>query len=152
MRFLLTILFLMVIFGGCAQQNAFERFHITKLQELAEDNIQSSKIIDKKAEVVGVVTAIHLNKIEPKIYTDYEYFYVYMYAKNKNNTINFFLNNKPALLVEELPAQNEFTKLTSFHSKWNKYYLIGFAKQQGTLNLTVAIGQSSTTLIFKQDQ
>jgi len=142
----------MVTFWGCAQKNAFERFHISKVQESAEDNIQNSKVINKKSEVIGVVTAIYLNKVKPQLYSDYEYFYVYLYAKNKNDAINFSLNGMPALLAEELSAQNEFTVLTSFKSKWNKYYLVGFAKQQGTLHLNIQMGQNSTTLVFKQNQ
>ncbi len=152
MKFLVTIFFLMVTFWGCAQKNAFERFHISKVQESAEDNIQNSKVINKKSEVIGVVTAIYLNKVKPQLYSDYEYFYVYLYAKNKNDAINFSLNGMPALLAEELSAQNEFTVLTSFKSKWNKYYLVGFAKQQGTLHLNIQMGQNSTTLVFKQNQ
>jgi len=152
MKFLLPILLLMITFGGCAQKNAFERFHISKSQELAEDTIWSSKVVNEKAEVVGIVTAVCLNKIDAKLYSDHEYFYVYLYAKNKNDAINFSLNGMPALLAEELPTENEFTTLTSFKSKWNKYYLVGFAKQQGTLNLKVQIGKSSATLTFKQDQ
>ncbi len=152
MKFLLPILLLMITFWGCAQKNAFERFHISESQELAEDNIQSSKVINEKAEVVGIITAVYLNKIDPKLYSDHEYFYVYLYAKDKNDAINFSLNGMPALLAEELSAQNEFTALTSFKSKWNKYYLVGFAKQQGTLNLKVQIGKSSAALVFKQDR
>jgi len=150
MKFLLPILLLMLTFLGCAQKNAFERFHLSDSQELAEDNLQSSKVVNAKAEVTGVVTAVYLNKIKPELYNDYEYFYVYLYAKKKNDAITFSLNGSPALLAEELPAQNEFTALTAFNSKWNKYYLVGFAKQQGTLNLKIQLGQSSATLVFKQ--
>ncbi len=152
MKFISILVFFIITFGGCAQKNAFERFHISKSQELAEDNIQSSKVVNEKAEVVGIVTAVYLNKINPKIYKDYEYFYIYLYAKNKNDIINFSLNGMPALLAEDLSAKNEFTLLTSFASKWNQYYLVGFAKQQETLHLNIQMGQSSTTLVFKQNQ
>lgn len=151
MKFLLPILLLMITFLGCAQKNAFERFTLSDFQERAEDNLQSSKIINDKAEVEGVVTAVYLNKVKPELYNQYQYFYIYLYTKNKNDAIRFYLNDMPALLVEELPAQNEFTELTSFNSKWNKYYLVGFAKQQATaLNLNIQIEKSSATLIFKQ--
>ena len=151
MKFLFAILFLTITFLGCAQKNAFERFHISEFQELAEENIQSNKIINEKAEVVGIVTAVYLNKIDSQVYNNYEYFYVYLYAKDKNDAIRFFLNDTPALLEEELSPKNEFTTLTSFESKWNKYYLVGFAKQKGTLHLSIQIGKSSTVLLFKQD-
>jgi hypothetical protein len=150
MKFLLPILLLMIISSGCAQKNAFKRFQLSDTQELAEDNLQSSKIMNEKAEVIGVVTAVYLNKINPKLYNDYEYFYIYLYAKEKNDAIRFSLNGIPSLLQEELPAQNEFTTLTAFNSKWNKYYLVGFAKQQGTLNLKIQIEKSFTMLVFKQ--
>jgi len=151
MKFLLPVLLLLITFWGCAQKNAFERFHLSKSQELAEDTISSSKVVNEKAEVVGIVTAVNLNKIDAKLYGDHEYFYVYLYAKNKKDAINFSLNGMPALLEEELPNENEFTALTSFQSKWNRYYLVGFAKQKGTLNLKIQIGKSSATLTFRQD-
>jgi len=149
MKLLLPILFLLITFLGCAQKNAFERFHLTASQELAEDNIQSSKVVNQKAEVVGIVSAVYLNKINPKLYKNYEYFYIYFYDKNENDTIGFSLNGMPALLAEKLPVRNEFTKLTSYHSKWNSYYLVGFAKQERTLHLKIALGQNSTVLTFK---
>ncbi len=151
MKFLLPTLLLMLTFLGCAQKSAFERFALSDVQELAEDNLQSSKIINNKSEVEGMVSAVYLNKVKPELYTQHEYFYVYLYIKDKNNTISFYLNDTPALLVEELSTQNEFTELTSFDSKWNKYYLVGFAKQQGSvLNLDIQTEKSSATLVFKQ--
>lgn len=154
MKFLLIILLFLLTFSGCAQKSAFERFQLTKSQELAEDSIQSSKIVNGKNEVVGVVTAVYLNKVNPKRYKNNEYFYVYLYAKNKNAVIDFTLNQKPALLQEALPNINEFTALTAFTSKWNKYYLIGFAeeKEQNVLQLNINIDASHTTLTFKKDQ
>ncbi|QOP43603.1 hypothetical protein FJR45_06420 [Sulfurimonas sediminis] len=150
MKFLLPILLLLLTFLGCAQKNAFERFHLKNSQELAEDNLQSSKIVNTKAEVVAIVTAVYLNKTDPKIYKDYEYFYLYLYKKNKKSKVEFYLNDTPAILVEKLPVQNEFTALTSFHAKWNKYYLVGFTKQKkDTLHLKIQLGQNSTILTFK---
>ena len=81
-----------------------------------------------------------------------DYFYIYLYDKNKNDTINFFLNGVPALMAEKLPVSNEFTHLTSFKSKWNKYYLVGFQKQEGVLNLDVQLGNISSYLVFKKVQ
>jgi len=150
MRNLLAILLLFITLLGCSQKNAFKQFHLSSSQELAEDNLQSTKIVNKNNEVIAIVTALHLNKIDPKRYNRYEYFYVYMYDKNRNEKVNFYVNGMPALLQEELPVQNEFTKLTSFHSKWNRYYLVGFAKQQKNLNLKIQLGEGAATLLFKQ--
>lgn len=150
MKILLPILLLSMIFLGCSQKNAFERFHLSSYQELAEDNLQSTKVVNKNNEVTAIVTAVYLNRVNPKLYNQYEYFYIYMYSKTKNEKVKFYLNDMPALLQEELPVQNEFTKLTSFHSKWNRYYLVGFTKQQHNLNLKIELGHSAATLVFKQ--
>ena len=150
MKNLLAILLLFIIFSGCSQKNAFKRFHLSSSQELAEDNLQSTKVVNKNNEVIAIVTALHLNKIDPKRYNKYEYFYIYIYDKNRNEKVNFYLNGMPALLQEELPVQNEFTKLTSVHSKWNRYYLLGFTKQQKNLNLKIQFEESAATLLFKQ--
>ena len=152
MKFLYTIAFLLVTFQGCAQKNAFERFHITPAQELTEENIQSLKIINEKMDVVGVATAVYLNKVEPKVYKKYEYFYIYLYNKNKNEQATFSLNGVPAFIAENLSANNEFTHLTSFKSKWNNYYFVKFQKQDGILHLKVSLGKNSSTFLFKKDQ
>jgi len=150
MKYLLTMLMFVLIITGCAQKSAFERFQLTKPQELAEDNMKSNKIINDKNEVVGVVTAVYLNKIDPKRYNhQYEFFYVYLFAKNETATIKFSLDGKQTLLQEELSNINEFTTLTSFTSKWNKYYLVGFAKGEENLHLKVYIDEDSTTLTFR---
>ena len=152
MKFLYIIAFLLVTFSGCAQKNAFERFHITQSQELTEENIQSLKITNPKMDVVGVITAVYLNKVKPEVYKKYEYFYIYLYDKKKNEKARFSLNDEPAFISEEIPARNEFTHLTSFESKWNNYYFVKFKKQKGTLHLKVSLGKNSSTFLFKKDQ
>ena len=146
------ILLLTILFSACAQQNAFERFNFSKTKELSEDSIQSFKM-KKGDKVDGIVNVIYLNKVLPDIYKGNEYFYVYYYVKDKNASVNFTLNNKISMLREELPPKNDFSYLTSFSVPWNKYYLLGFAKQGNTLQLKASSSQgASATLKFIKDK
>jgi len=151
--FLQAILFIILLFlTGCSNRNAFEQFHISPKKELSEENIQTFKI--KNGESVdGIVSAIYLNKVLPKLYKENEYFYVYYYIKDKNATVSFLLNGKPSLLKEELPANNEFSNLTSFDAPWSKYYLLGFKKEGNILNFTIKTDKgASATLQFVKDK
>jgi hypothetical protein len=149
--FLRSVLFIL-LFSGCAQQNAFEKFNFTSVKELSEDSIQTLKI-KKGTQVEGIINVVYLNKVFPEIYKDNEYFYVYYYIKDKNTTVAFTLNSKPLLLQEELEPQNDFSHLTSFTAPWNKYYLLGFQKEGNVLNFKVETSKAATaTLQFIKDK
>jgi hypothetical protein len=143
----------MVLFNGCAHKSAFEDFNITREQELSEDIIQSSKI-EKNNYIDGIVTAIYLNKVRPKIYKKHEYFYIYMYRKDvKRYKVSFFLNSKQSIKVTELDNPNKFTSLTSANAQWLQYYLVEFNEGNNILNLQIkSKGGNSTNLIFKKDE
>jgi len=151
MKTFLLILTLTITFLGCSHNNAFDRFEITPEQELSEDNIQSTKI--KKGDLVkGIMTAVYLNKVHPKLYNNGEYFYISFYVEDQNQSLDFFLNEIPAIMVEELERKNEFTELTSFKAEWQKYYLVGFKKQDNVLNISVQSDQfSAESLKFLKD-
>ena len=150
--FLPLLLILSLLLGGCARHNAFERFNLNVKKELTEDSIQTVKI-KKGNETDGILNVVYLNKVFPSLYKDHEYFYIYYYLKDKNETVSFFLNNKPSLLLEELPADNNFSKLTSFDASWSKYYLVEFQKEGNILNLTLKTNKAaSATLQFIKDK
>jgi len=151
--FLPLLLILSLILGGCTRRhNAFERFNISAKKELTEESIQTVKI-KKGTTTNGILNVVYLNKVFPDLYKDNEYFYVYYYLKDKNETVSLFLNNKPSLLLEELPADNNFSKLTSFDAPWSKYYLVGFKKEGNILNFTLQTNKAaSATLQFIKDK
>ena len=141
-----------ILFAGCSNKNAFSRFNMSETQELGADSILNSKI-KMGEETNGIVSVVYLNKVSPQTYKQDEYFYVYSYLKDKNATPSFFLNKQEATSVEELPSSNQFTHLTSIDTKWNKYYLIRFAKQGDILKFVLESGQSSSDpLVFEKDE
>jgi hypothetical protein len=152
MKTFLTTLLFAILFNGCAQQNAFEKFKLSHVRELSENSIETLKIKNGNS-VAGIVNVVYLNKVLPKLYKNNEYFYVYYYVKDKNATVTFTLNGKPSLLREELKAQNEFSYLTSFDAPWSKYYLLGFKKEGNKLNLQIQTDKgASATLQFVKDK
>jgi hypothetical protein len=152
MKTFVIILFMMILFGGCAQQNAFEKFNLSSTKELSEDSIQSLKM-KSGDKIAGIVNVIYLNKVLPNDYKDNEYFYVYYYMKENNATVTFTLNGEPSMLREELPAENEFSYLTSFRAPWSKYYLLGFKKQGNLLKLSINANRAANaTMTFVKDK
>ncbi|QOP45687.1 hypothetical protein [Sulfurimonas paralvinellae] len=152
MKTFAIILLITILFNGCAQQNAFEKFDLSATRELSEDSIQSLKITQGD-KIIGIVNAIYLNKVLPNEYKDNEYFYVYYYMKEGDMNVSFTLNGEPSMLREELPAQNEFSNLTSFLAPWSKYYLLGFKKQGNVLKLSINTNvAANATLEFVKDK
>jgi len=150
MKLFLSILIVATTFFGCSHNNAFDRFEMSDERERSEESIQSSKVINKEA-AYGVVTAVHLNKTYPELYKDAEYFYIYFNIDEEPQGTFFELNGLPSLLVEELSSTNEFTNITHFDADWKHYYLVGFAKAEGILNLTLKYNETSTSFTFKNE-
>jgi len=149
--FLLTLISLFFL-NGCSSHNAFGEFDLTPAQELSEDNIQTVKIKDSK-KVHGILSVVYLNKVFPERYKNAEYFYVYYYLRDANESVTFELNSKPSLLKEALPPKNKFSTLTSFEAPWSKYYLLRFKKEGNVLNFKVTTDKAANaTLQFIKDK
>ncbi len=154
-----TILFTL-LFSGCSGQNAFTKFNMNKQQELSESSLQSSKIkLNKK--VYGIFSAIYLNKVNPKSFNQYEYFYAYIYLKESSelhnpNTLDDIkltlkLNGKTPVKIQELESKNRFSHLSAVESDWNRYYLVAFEPAEENLKLVLHnLGATSTALIYKK--
>jgi len=152
MKTFFIFLIFSMFFSGCADKNAFARFHMSKEQELGADSILNSKI-KAGEEVAGIVSAIYLNQVFPEIYKDGEYFYVFIYLKNEKASSHFLLNDLKAESVQKLQTSNKFTYLTSVETKWNKYYLVKFPLQANILKFIFESDQSSSDpLVFEKDE
>ena len=152
MKTFLVFLVFSIFFAGCAEKSAFSRFDMSEKQELGADSLMNSKVREGN-RVEGVVSVIYLNKIYPEIYQEGEFFYVYMYLKNRDNKLSFILNNEEAISVKKLPIKNKFNYLTSIDTKWNKYYLVKFKKQGDILKFLLESGPSSSDLlVFEKDE
>ncbi len=152
MKTFTIILTFLVLFSGCASKNAFEKFDMSKKQELGANALQRSKVKYGK-QVNGIVSTIYLNFVSPNEYSDGEYFYVYVYLKNQSSEFRFLLNDKEPVTIEELPSTNKFTELTLIDNKWSKYYLVKFAEQSDKLSFVFENGlYSSDILKFEKDE
>lgn len=151
MKTFFTLMTLVTLFNGCSHYNAFSEFNITKNQEEGEENLLSSKIYGVDG-VNGVVSSLYLNKVFPKRYKSRECFYVSMYIQNDKETIQFFLNKKPASKVTALTIPNEFSKIISFRGKWKEYFLVEFQKSdKKELKFSVKNSNSnSKEMLFKK--
>lgn len=151
MRFYFHLYIAAVLLSGCTNNSAFARFDMSAERERSEENIQSVKLTDKELSV-GIATAVHLNKAYPELYNKAEYFYIYLNIDANPKETLFRLNGKQALLVEELESTNEFTKLTRFDANWKHYYLVGFEKQKGTMELVITNAAANATFVFKNEE
>ncbi len=152
MKTFLIILTFLIFLTGCSSKSAFSRFNMTQEQELSIDSNQRSKVKfgDK---MNGIISLVYLNMISPKIYKDFEYFYVDIYLKDKTYESRFLLNNIEAISIEKLPSKNEFTDLTSIDAPWSQYYLVIFPKQGDKLSFVFENGPyTSDPLRFEKDE
>ena len=153
MKLFINALTFTILLTGCSTQNAFTKFEMTKQQELSISNSQTSKVKFKN-KVDGIFTALYLNEIDNRSFNDNEYFYVYMYVKdkkqmNQDNLLHSIkLNTKPAIKIEELSYTNRFSNLTTINNRWNRYYLVTFkADNTKKLNLIFRYGEFSSDIL-----
>jgi len=164
MKFFLNIVVLAIFLSACSHQNAFSKFNMDKQEEFSVSNSQTSKIKFKK-NIKGVLSAIYLNEVNPSSFHGNEYFYVYLYLKDKNevNDLNdsifnnviksaLTLNGQLPIELRQLPRENEFSHLTSIKNKWNKYYLVTFKKNVKKLNLVFKQGEFSSEVLTYQKE
>ncbi len=155
MKSFFIILTFLLIFTACADKNAFTKFNMLPKQELGISSLQSSKIKTEE-HIDGIVSAIYLNEVYPDIYNGKEYFYIYLYLKERKDEIKFTLklNSKLPIKVEELPNKNKFSHLSSIEGKWQRYFLVSFEKEsKSELSLVFKNGPSSSDkLIYQKDE
>jgi len=160
MKYILIILTITLSLTSCADKNAFDKFNMQQDQELSADSLQSSKVKNGK-NIEGLISAVYLNHVYPNIYNEHEYFYIYIYQKDKKEMYNpntqneieltIKLNSKLPLKVKKLSSKNKFSHLTSAKSKWQRYFLIAFDKDdKDILNLVLESGQSSSDALSYQ--
>ncbi len=147
----LTLIFF-VLFSGCADKNAFEKFHMSEKEELGADAILNSKVKNAQ-EVNGIVSVVYLNRVYPKNFPDNEVFYVNFYLKNKSKDFSFWLNGEKSIFTQELKRDNFYAYLTPLKTKWSKYYLVKFKKQKDILSFSLHNDSfSSNPLVFEKDE
>ncbi len=152
MKTFTIILTFSLLISGCGSKNAFDQFNMSEKQELSANALQRSKI-NFGEKVNGIVSTVYLNFVSPGEYNDSEYFYVYLYVKNKNYESRFLLNDTEPISIKELQPKNDFTELTLIDNEWSKYYLIEFPKQGDMLNFVFESGPySSDILKFEKDE
>ena len=143
---------LYIVFDGCADKDAFSKFQLIKDEALAFDNVVSGKI-HKNQKTFAIVSAVHLNAIYPKRYSQ-ETFYIIIFAKNRKLLENFALslNDTKVSTLKKLPPHNEYSHLLQIKNRWSNYYLATFPPQkEGKLNLKITLAnQAATTLTFQK--
>lgn len=151
------------LFVACADKNAFVKFNMQEDQELAAANLQSSKI-KMSQSVEGIVSVIYLNKVYPKVYTNDEYFYVYLYLKDKKEMfdpkklddikLTMKLNSRLPIKIKKLDAKNKFSHLSLVENEWHLYYLIAFKQEsEDEISLVLESGQSrSDALVYQKGE
>jgi hypothetical protein len=164
MKPFLIILIFVIFTTGCADKNAFSKFKMNEAQELSASSLQSSKVKTKDGKIKGIFSAIYLNEVYPKEYFGDEYFYIYMYLKEKGEGYNLDkiqssrlklkLNSKTPIEVKQLPHKNRFSDLTGIENEWNLYYLVTFKKERvKKLSIVLESDQfSSDLLVYQKDK
>ncbi|MEA1891631.1 MAG: hypothetical protein U9N33_02855 [Campylobacterota bacterium] len=158
------ILFLFTLFFlGCADKNAFDNFEMIKEQELSANNLQNSKI-KTGDNTDGIISAIYLNKVYPTLYNQNEYFYIYLYQRERVDMFNpntldeinmtLKLNGKLPIKIRKLSHNNRFSHLTLVNGEWQRYFLVAFEEEKSNkLSLILQTSLSSSDfLIYHKDE
>jgi len=158
MKYFLLLLTFLVLFSGCSSKNAFSAFKMDRAKELSVSSLQSSKIVSKKSEVMGVFSSIYLNEVYPETFNGYEYFIILLYLKdtkelyNPNSDIQsdlkLTLNSKLPIKVEKLHKENQFSHLIDRKNDWTNSYIVAF-EQAEYINLFLEDNQSSSAVVLK---
>ena len=153
MKSFFIILTFMILLAGCADKNAFSKFNMTTEQELSASSLQSSKVKFGE-EIDGTFSAIYLNEVYPKVYYKDDYFFIYLYLKEKKEEWDLKLNSKSPIKIEQLSHANKFSHLIATKNEWNRYYLVTFKKdKENRLSLILENGQSSSAaLMYQKDE
>jgi hypothetical protein len=152
MKTLWLLLTFLVLFSGCADKNAFAKFHMNEKEELGADSILNSKV--KNAQNInGIVSVIYLNKVYPEKFTNEEVFYVNFYLKEKRKDFSFTLNKEKPISTQKLLVQNHYSFLTPLNTEWSRYYLVKFKKQKDILTFVFHNDSfGSDPLVFEKDE
>ena len=151
MKNFLLITLILALFTGCSSSNAFSKFNLTPEQAKSENSILSSKI-HFKGKTVGIISALYLNQVFPKVYNENAWFYVSVYTKNSEDNLNFFLNGEKTLSIKKLHAENKFSNLISLNENWKTYYLLQFKQPSNALSFVAKNSlYSSDALIYTKE-
>jgi len=131
LKFFLYSLLYSILFFGCADKDAFSKFHLQEDQTKAIDNVVYSKITDTNT-TIGISAVIYLNAVYPQQNNDKERFYVVLYLKNAVDTkdITFSLNNSKNATITQLNSKNQYSHLLKNDATWSKEFLVTFAKEK----------------------
>jgi len=156
LRFFFTAFLILFIFlSGCADKDAFSKFHFTEDEAVAFDNLVIKKVL-KDNNLYAVVGAIDLTTLYPQRYKRYETFYIVIFAKDKKYLENFRLqlNKQNILELQKLPPNNEYAHLLQLQNRWSAHYLAKFNKPTSTaMLLSVALANGAKALLaFEKKQ
>lgn len=135
MRFSLIALSALLALSGCSQKGAFGLFKMDAAQERAVEETRSGTIV-QSFETKAIFSSLYLNKIDPKMYKDGEYFITALYFEKDNRAIrnldfaeygyHITLNGKTPTSIESLDDKDARRRLMPTQNTWNRYYLIRF--------------------------
>ncbi|MDH5464343.1 MAG: hypothetical protein OEW60_01870, partial [Thiovulaceae bacterium] len=108
--------------------------------ERTMDNLRTGTMV-QGLETKAIIHAIYLNRVDAKLYSDGEYFFIGTYIENDfqdkdkrglyNKAFTLKLNNEIALVAEELSEDHILRKSMPLVSRWNRYYRVKFKQIKG---------------------
>jgi len=152
LRYIVYSLLYSFLILGCADKDAFSKFHLQEDEALAVDNLKTFFLRDHAKHKDGVVSCLYLNEIYPDKFTENENFYIAYYGLSK--PLSFQLNNISAQTIQKLPPKNEYTHLVDINASWVKQYYVVFPKQnEKKLHLKIQTPQKAMgVVVFQKNQ
>ncbi len=156
-------LFITLFFNACSSYSVTKYFEKDDFYNSALQYTKKTDIVENK-NVIAMLNATYLNSVDKKYNNKYENFIVGIYETNndnltKNKTLNVTLNDKPAVVVNTLEAQDKLNNIP-LKNHWAKYYLISFEKEKReilekninnlVLNYTSSTGKVASLTFLKE--
>lgn len=139
MRFSWVVLSSLLLLSGCSQRGAFDIFKMDDAHERAVEQLRSGTII-QSFETKAIFSALYLNKVDPALYKEGEFFMASVYFEKddrsdkkrglESNGYRLTLNGQKVTKIELLGEKDPRRSLMPIQNNWNRYYLIRFDSEQ----------------------
>ncbi|NQY94543.1 MAG: hypothetical protein HRT43_10280 [Campylobacteraceae bacterium] len=136
--YLPCLCFFALILSGCVKPNAmtnfsYDNFYAKSLQHTSKNDIL------KNNDVIAMLNATYLNKVDDKIHLgEEETFLVGIFItdksdqidKNFKNNYTLTLNDLATLSISELAKNDKRYAKMPLYNPWAKYYIVKFSKKE----------------------
>lgn len=155
-KFLSSLFFIAILFGGCSNKSAFDHFKLENANERAYANFQSKTVTNSSQKTEIVLSAIYLNQVLPDEYKNGENFLIAIY-KDESSELDknsLELNFMKPLSIRDVNDDSNLRDIMPIKSSWNHYYVVTFPTQESDVLQFIyeTYRLEKVLLVFQKDE